>query len=103
MITSTPSTVTNSVFLCGMLAMIYFSDPTPVIDAGIAAFGQALPCVMGCRILLNLREAAYKQSGSSTLANISTLKCAKLTARQRTVRSALTHYEAHGDDAEIRS
>ena len=75
--------------------MAHFLSPT--IGQETVAFGQALPCVMGCRILLNLREAAYKQSGPATMANMSTLSFAQWTTRQRTVLSALTF---HGDDAE---
>ena len=93
----------NRVFLCGILVIINSYVPTVGVDAGTAAFGQALPCVMGCRILVNLREAAYKQSGPSTMADMNTLRFAQRTTRQRSVRSTLTHYEAHDDDAEVRS
>ena len=90
----------NRVSLCGTIVIIYHHVYTVGVGAGAATFGQALPCVMGCRILLNLREAAYKQSGPSTMANISTLKFAQHTTRQRTVRSTLAPHEAHENYAE---
>ena len=102
MISSANNNSPNRVFLCGVLVLL--DRDYSELDAGTAAFGQGLPCVMGCRILLNLlREAAYKQSGKqsgpSTMANISTLKFAQRTTRRRTVRSALISHEVHNDHA----
>lgn len=81
----------DRVFLCGLLAVVgNLSSPT--LDTGVAAISQGLPSVMGSRIILNLREVAYKQRGPSTAMNISALRFAQQTIRRQRSLSACTLY-----------
>lgn len=76
----------NRVFLCtvvNLFALLFLSS----LRDETVSLSVCFPCIMGSRILINLREVALTQARPPTNTNISALRFAQPTRRRRPVHS----------------